>query len=216
MSTNKYKRVVSDPTIRRLPEYLNYLTKLMKDGKENISSTAISTELKLNEVQIRKDLSSVSTKGGKPKTGYIIKELVDDISDFLGYTSLKNVVLMGVGQLGSALISYKGFEQHGFSIKAAFDIHPSIIGMVYNETVVYPNEMLEKICKTYNIEIGIIAVGEDAAQSVCDMLVKAGIKAIWNFAPVHLCVPDDIIVRNENLAASLAILSKQLSTKKGE
>ena len=210
MQDKKDNRVVSKPTLRRLPEYLNYLNQQMKNGRGTISATVVSADMKLNEVQVRKDLSSVSKNGGKPKTGYIIQELVDDISEYLGYTDLKNVILVGVGQLGGALLSYKGFEKCGFSIVAAFDNHPSIIGMDLHGKIVYPDDSLRTICKKFNAEIGIITVDSTNAQRVCDMMCEAGIKAIWNFAPVHLIVPDNITVRNENLAASLAILSKQM------
>ena len=123
MQENYDQRVVSKPTLRRLPEYLNYLNQQFRSGKTTISATAVSADMKLNEVQVRKDLSSVSKSGGKPKTGYLIKELIDDICDYLGYTNVKNVILVGVGQLGGALLSYKGFEGCGLNIIAAFDCH---------------------------------------------------------------------------------------------
>lgn len=212
MEENYNQRIVSKPTLRRLPEYLNYLNQQFRNGRTTISATAVSADMKLNEVQVRKDLSSVSKSGGKPKTGYLIKELIDDICEYLGYTNVKNVILVGVGQLGGALLSYKGFEGCGLNIIASFDCHPSIIGMDIHGKIVYPDNMMKHICSTYNVEIGIITVGAENAQEICDMMIDAGIKAIWNFAPVHLTVPDNITVRNENLAASLAILSKQLET----
>jgi redox-sensing transcriptional repressor len=115
-----------------------------------------------------------------------------------------------VGQLGGALLSYKGFEECGLNIVAGFDSHPSIEGMEVNGRVVYPDQMMGEIARLYKVEIGIITVGSESAQAVCNMMIEAGIKAIWNFAPVHLTVPDNIVIRNENLAASLALLSKQL------
>lgn len=216
LAKNPDTRNVSKPTLRRLPEYLNYLRQQMDSGKTTISATAVSADMKLNEVQVRKDLSSVSKSGGKPKTGYVIKDLINDISEYLGYNSLKNIILVGVGQLGGALLSYKGFEECGFRIVAGFDTHPSIVGMEINGKIVYPNNMMKNICELYNVEIGIIAVGETAAQSVCNLMIESGIRAIWNFAPVHLVVPDSIIVRNEHLSASLAILSKQLDISKSQ
>lgn len=210
----KDSRNVSKPTLRRLPEYLNYLRQQVENGKTTISATAVSADMKLNEVQVRKDLSSVSKNGGKPKTGYSLEELISDISEYLGYNSLKNVILVGAGQLGGALLSYKGFEDCGLNIVAGFDNHPSIVGMEINGKIIYPDNMMKSICEMYKVEIGIITVGAASAQDVCNTMIKAGIRAVWNFAPVHLTVDDNILVRNENLAASLAILSKQLDEEK--
>ena len=116
---------------------------------------------------------------------------------------------MGVGRLGRALISYKGFDRYGLKIVVAFDEDDSIAGMSIGETPVFPVSKLTDLCRRLGVHIGIVTVPAPFAQSVCDMLIDAGILAIWNFAPVHLNVPEEIIVQNENMAASLAVLSKR-------
>lgn len=200
--------VISKQTLKRLPDYLNFLKTLQEDDMFYISSPTIAKAMRLNEVQVRKDLAAVSANGGKPKKGFPISELIESISSFLGYDNTKEAVLVGTGQLGRALLSYKGFEDYGIKIVAAFDKLPvsSTIGSVPVLTM----DKLEDLCNRMHIHIGIITVPDSAAQEVCDRLVKSEILAIWNFAPVHLKVPEHILVQNENMAVSLSLLSKHL------
>ena len=185
---------ISRQALRRLPFYLDYLKKKQADGVRNISATTVANDLKLNEVQVRKDLASVSVTGGKPKTGYVAAELIRDLESFLGYDNTKEAVIAGAGKLGQALLSYKEFDRYGLNIVAAFDT----------------DEKMADICSRLKVHIGIICVPPECAQSVCDKMVASGILAIWNFAPVHLSVPTGVIVQYENLAASLAVLSQNL------
>jgi redox-sensing transcriptional repressor len=189
------------------------LKTLNNENATTISAPVIAKALNLNEVQVRKDLAAVSSSGGKPKTGFVVSELIFDLEEFLGYDNVTEAVLVGVGQLGKALLSYKGFDGYGLKIVVAFDSDEAVAGMKIGETRVFPVEKLMDLCQRLNVHIGIITVPAQEAQNVCDMLVEAGIRAIWNFAPVHLNVPEHIIVQNENLAASLAVLSKQLTEK---
>lgn len=204
---------ISKSTLQRLPIYLSYLQEKDRDGLTNISSPMIAIDLHLNEVQVRKDLAAVASCNGKPRTGHVIKELIEDIESFLGYNNVDEAILVGAGQLGKALLSYKGFINAGLDIVMAFDKDEKIINHDYNGKMIFPVSKMYDLCKRMNIHIGIITVNAEQAQIVCDEMVKCGIQAIWNFAPTHLVVPKGILVQNENMAASLAILSKHLSKK---
>ena len=198
---------ISKQALLRLPAYLNCLREI--DGKEEyISSPALAQRLNLNEVQVRKDLAAVSRSAGSPKKGFEVESLIDDIREYLGYKNLTDAILVGSGQLGRALLSYQGFREYGLNISAAFDINPNP-----NVENIHGISELPHICKRLGVKMGIITVPSDAAQEVCDLMVENGICAIWNFAPVSLRVPVDILVQNENMAASLAVLSAHLKEK---
>lgn len=201
---------ISRKTLERLPVYHHYLERKCREGAETISAPAIALELQLNEVQVRKDLAMVARTAGKPKTGYMVKELIKDMEEFLGYHNTNQAVLVGVGSLGKALLSYSGFEQYGVEIVMAFDSDKRKVNTKTGGKMVLPMEKLENLCQRMNIHIGIITVPDKNAQEVCNRLVDGGVKAIWNFAPVHLSVPDHVLVQNENMAVSLAALSKYL------
>ncbi|HOJ48299.1 MAG TPA: redox-sensing transcriptional repressor Rex [Bacillota bacterium] len=199
---------ISKSTLQRLPLYLNYL-KSVRDKYVNISATIIADALKLNDVQVRKDLASVSSSG-KPKVGYVTEDLIKELEDFLGYNTVNNAIIVGAGKLGKALMGYSGFKEYGLNILMAFDSDPKVIDEAER---IMPIEKLPEFCRKMNIKIGIITVPAQNAQEVCDLLVESGVLAIWNFAPVHLRVPEDILVQNENMAAALAVLSNHLAEK---
>lgn len=200
---------VSRATLGRLPLYLQYLKSLPDDGNKNISATTISKGLGLGEVQVRKDLGSVIGTG-KPKIGYVITELIDKLEKFLGCNNRKSAVIVGAGKLGRALLDYDGFRCYGLEITAAFDNDKIKLGKTLSGKPIYPVERLEKFCKENNIRIGIISVPQASAQEVCELMVKCGITAIWNFSPVNLDVPPGVILQQENLALSLAHLKMQM------
>lgn len=202
------RNAIPRATLGRLPMYLEYLRKLPEGGGETVSSTAIARGLSLGEVQVRKDLASVSGKG-KPKIGYIKSGLIKNIEDCLGYNDLTPAVLVGAGKLGCALLDYDGFEKYGVKIVAAFDCSERKLER-HNIDKVLPAAQLEDFCHNNNVRIGIITVGEGSAQIVCDSMVKSGIVAIWNFAPCKLNVPEGVIMKQEDLALSLAYLNSQL------
>ena len=206
------KRSVSTQTLQRLPLYLNYLRSLPKGKSENISATAIADALRLGDVQVRKDLALVSS-GGRPKVGYVTRELTSDIENFLGYHDVETAVLVGAGDLGHSLLSYDGFSGYGLEIAAAFDRDPALVGTTIAGKRVLSMEKLVDLCCRMQIHVGIIAVPGGEAQAVCDTLVSSGVLAIWNFAPVRLDVPEDVLVRNEDLAGSLAVLAKRLAER---
>ena len=203
------ERSISIHTIERLTTYLRYLKSLPDDGTASVSATKIAAALDLNQVLVRKDLAEISS-GGRPKVGYQICGLIEDIETSLGYNDSSSAILVGVGNLGRALLSHKSFHETGVEIVLAFDRDEAEIGTTCCGVRIMAVERMIDLCERLKVHIGIIAVPDTAAQEVCDMLVGCGIKAIWNFAPTHLKVPDDVIVRNENLAASLLILSQQL------
>jgi len=147
--------------------------------------------------------------GGRPKIGYLRESLMEDISQFLGYDNTTDAILVGAGKLGQALLGYSGFADYGLNILAAFDINPTI-DKTEDGKPILPMEKLESFCKTNKILMGIITVPAQYAQQVCDRLIACGIKAVWTFAPVHLDVPDNILVQSENMANSLALLSMHL------
>lgn len=201
---------VSKQALRRIPFYLNYLKSIPDAAEQNISAPTIAKALNLNEVQVRKDLAAISSSGGRPKTGYHVGELITDIEHFLGYKNVNEAVLVGAGHLGRALLSYRGFDNYGLEIIAAFDVDERIVDQDIHGKPVFPFFKLVDLTRRLNVRIGIITVPAEAAQQACDMLVEAGVLAIWNFAPVHLIVPEHIMVQNENMAASLAVLSRHL------
>lgn len=204
----EYSQQVSVNTLQRLPTYLNYLKSLDDDG--NISSTEIARALGLNDVQVRKDLSSVSS-GGRPKVGYNIRGLILDLKEFLGYNAVNDAVMVGCGNLGRALMSYRGFREYGLRIVAGFDVSDDIVGEEVSGKPVLPLLGLPQYCRENGIRIGVITTPAQAAQKACDLLMEGGIKAVWNFAPAHITVGEGVLVQNENMACSLALLSKHLN-----
>lgn len=200
-------RKFSQTLLKRLPIYLNYLRSLPQ-STVTISATAIAKALGLGDVQVRKDLAKVSD-GGRRRIGHSREKLIQDIEEFLDFASTTGSILIGAGKLGQALLEYTGFEESGLNILAGFDAHPAG-KQPGNGKPVYSMSRLEVFCRSCDVRIGIITVPADQAQAVCDRLVACGIRAIWNFAPVHLNVPDHVIVQNENLAISLSTLRMQL------
>ena len=205
------QKKISKSVLKRLPGYLAYLKSLPESAPAHISATALAGALGMGEVQVRKDLAMVSD-GGRPKIGYLREALIDDIEQFLGYDNATDAVLIGAGKLGQALMAYSGFDEYGLNIMAAFDRNPKIERTDEGKPV-YPMTKLEQYCRTHKVLMGIITVPAEGAQEVADLLIAGGIKAIWNFAPTHLDVPDNILVQNENMATSLAVLSVHLQAQ---
>ena len=205
------RKEISKSVLKRLPVYLAYLKSLPDDSPPYISATALANALGMGEVQVRKDLALVSN-GGRPKIGYLRENLAEDINQFLGYDNTTDAILVGAGKLGQALLGYSGFDAYGLNILAAFDVKPAA-DRTEDGKLILPMEELESFCRTHKILMGIITVPADHAQEVCDKLIACGIKAIWTFAPVHLEVPENILVQNENMATSLAVLSMHLQAQ---
>ena len=203
------KSVLSRQALRRLPIYMSYLKTLDSKEVEYVSSSTVAQALDMNDVQVRKDLAAVCKTSGIPKKGFDVHDLIDGISDFLGYGKGNDAILVGAGNLGMALLSYRGFDNYGINIVAAFDTRNELI----DDKRIFHISKLPEMCKKLNVKIGIITVTPDSAQQVCDLLVESGILAIWNFAPTHIKAPEEILVQSENMASSLALLSNHLRDK---
>ena len=205
------QKEISKSVLKRLPGYLSYLKSIPENASPYISATALANALNMGEVQVRKDLAMVSN-GGRPKIGYLRESLIEDISQFLGYDNTTDAVLIGAGKLGQALCGYSGFADYGLNILAAFDAKP-MADRTEEGTPIYAMDQLQSFCKTNKVIMGIITVPAKHAQQVCDQLIECGVKAVWNFAPTHLDVPANILVQNENMATSLAVLSMHLQAQ---
>lgn len=206
------RKEISKSVLKRLPGYLAYLKNMPEDAPAHISATALANALGMGEVQVRKDLALVSD-GGRPKIGYLRESLIDDIEQFLGYDNTTDAVLVGAGRLGCALLGYEGFAEYGLNILAAFDADPSKVGVDESGKPILHIDKMPAFCKSHKVLMGIITVPANHAQGVCDQLIACGIKAVWNFAPAHLDVPDHILVQTQNMATSLAVLSMHLQAQ---
>jgi redox-sensing transcriptional repressor len=201
---------VPEPTLRRLPWYLAYL-KLMKDrGETFVSSTQISKETGVDSSQVAKDLSYVNISG-KTRVGYEVATLVGVLEDFLGFTTQHEAVLIGVGSLGGALLQDSGLNQYGLKIVAGFDIRCELCGTVINGIPVYDIASFEERNKELHATIGILTVPVDKAQDVTDLVIHYGIKALWNFTPSRIRVPENIVVQNISIYAHLAVMYNRLN-----
>ncbi len=201
---------ISRQSLQRMPLYLEHLKKLRADGSSHVSAAFLAGELGLHPVQVRKDLAAVSKVDGNPRIRFTHQGLIDDKEEFLGCKNAHEAVVAGVGNLGRALLSYKNFDRYGLSIIAGFDSDPEVIGSTVHGKEIFDVARLTELCGRFAVHIGIITAPAPCAQSICDAMVRGGIKAVWNFAPAHLNVPGDVIITNENLAASFAALSGRL------
>lgn len=198
---------ITRATLGRIPTYLNYL-KGLPPQSQYISATAIARDLGLGEVQVRKDLGAISG-AGKPKIGYLTRELIESLKQFLGPEN-GGTIVVGAGRLGRALLDYDGFEDFGLSLLAAFDIRVTAPEQSDRGRPILPMEELAAFCREHEVNIGIIAVPAEAAQEVCNLMYKNGIRAFWCFAHCQLYKPLDAVIQYENLALSLAHLKLQI------
>lgn len=198
--------VIPRAVINRLSRYHFYLTELMEKGIEKISSRELSKMMGITASQLRQDLSYFG-EFGQRGYGYKVDELNAEIEEIMGLQKKHFMVVVGAGNLGQALAQYYGFRKKGFFIKALFDVNPKVIGLQVGDIPVLDIDDLAQFVRNENITIGVVAVPKGAAQSVANSLVEAGVKGIWNFAPIELKVPEKIVVENVNLLGSLLILS---------
>lgn len=200
---------VPEPTLRRLPWYLSVCRLLKQQGEQYVSSTRLSKETNIVASQIAKDLSCVNIVG-RTRVGYEIDNLLSVLEDFLGFTRVHKAFIFGAGRLGSALLNDKGLRQFGLEVVAAFDTNPRVVGNNVAGIPVFHINELEAKMKRYDVRIGILTVPIDRAQEVADKMVVWGIKAIWNFTPLRIRVPDDIVVQNTSLYAHLSLMFNRL------
>jgi len=169
--------------------------------------------MRVDDTQVRKDVSIIGYRG-KPKSGYSVTGLKKAVGEYLGINYENTAILIGAGKLGSALAEYPGFAEYGLKLVAVFDNNPNRVGQVIGSSTILSMESLPRVIKSYEIGIAILTVPKIVAQDVCDTVVKLGIRAIWNFAPARIEVPEGVIVRNENLAVGVAMLSHYLKIDK--
>ncbi|APF16758.1 Redox-sensing transcriptional repressor rex [Caldithrix abyssi DSM 13497] len=207
---------ISDSTISRLSTYYRTLSHLIDQGIETVSSEQIAEINNITSAQVRKDLSFFGSFG-KRGLGYNTRDLRDQIANILGLSKKWNVALVGVGNIGRALIDYAEFKKQGFHIKALFDNDPKKVGQEIGGLKIHHMDSVCNVVKEEKIEIAIIAVPAKVAQSVVDSLVKCGVKAFLNFAPITIKAPDDVMVKNENMSIELEALSYFLTqNEKGD
>ncbi len=212
MSIFHRKKEISVQTIRRLPQYLRIFYNLHAYGRELVSSTALAEETQLLPIVIKKDLQAVGAPS-KLRAGFKVAGTIAVIEKFLGWNNLNKAFLVGVGHLGAALLGFDGFKNHGLEIVAAFDTHPEKVGSEFHGVQVYHTAQLASVIEKQNLKIAILTVPASAAQGITDTLVAAGIKAIWNFAPVNLSVPSGVVVQKEDISSGLAELCAQLKSR---
>lgn len=209
-------KTFSKNQIQRYPIYLKLFKEMAEKGETVVSSPRIAAELGYSEEQIRKDLQAVSDEPGRPKKGRDLSKLISTLENFLGYRKSTNAVLIGCGHLGAALLNYPNFSGMGLSICAGFDVDPNKIGTLIGNIEVRPLDSFKETFSHLGASIAIICVPSSAAQEVTDLALESGAKAIWNFAPTHLNVPEGIAIEEVNLASSLAVLSHRLNLKNKE
>ena len=201
---------VPEPTLRRLPWYLSNI-KLMKDkGEQYVSSTQISKEINIDASQIAKDLSYVNISG-RTRVGYNIDALIEVLESFLGFTNMHKAFLFGVGSLGAALLRDSGLRHFGLEIVAAFDVNPELVGKDLGGIPIFHSDDFEAKMKEYDVNIGVLTVPINIAQEITNKMVDGGIKAVWNFTPFRIRVPENIVVQNTSLYAHLAVMFNRLN-----
>ena len=201
---------VPEPTLRRLPWYLSNVKLLKQRGERFVSSTQISNEIGIDSSQIAKDLSYVHI-AGRTRVGYEIDALISVLESFLGFTNIHKAFLFGVGSLGGALLHDSGLAHFGLEIVAAFDVNPQLVGTTLNNIPIFHSDEFEKKREEYGVHIGVLTVPIEIAQQITDKMVQGGIRAVWNFTPFRIRVPEDIVVQNTSLYAHLAVMFNRLN-----
>jgi len=207
---NKETLRVPEPTLRRLPWYLSNVKLLKQKGERYVSSTQISKEINVDASQIAKDLSYVNISG-RTRVGYEVDTLISVLESFLGFTNIHKAFLFGVGSLGGALLSDSGLQHFGLEIVAAFDVKSEMVGSTVNGIPVFHSNEFEKKMQEYDVNIGVLTVPIEIAQRITDKMVAGGIKAVWNFTPFRIRVPENIVVQNTSLYAHLAVMFNRLN-----
>jgi len=205
-------KVLKLPTIRRLPNYLHLVKELRDKGEGKVSTTYLANQIKLDSIVVRKDLA-VTGIVGRPGVGYEADKLINAIESFLGWDNASDAFVVGTGCLGAALLGYEEFETHGLNVVAGFDIEGEAADTEVYGKQIFDIAKLPYMTERLNVKIGILCVSPAKAQETADTMVKAGIKGIWNFTPVNLNLPEDVIEHQQDLTSGLAVLSLKLSKK---
>ena len=201
---------VPEPTLRRLPWYLSNIKLMKEKGEQYVSSTQISKEINIDASQIAKDLSYVNISG-RTRVGYNIDALIEVLESFLGFTNMHKAFLFGVGSLGGALLRDSGLRHFGLEIVAAFDINPELVGKDLGGIPIFHSDDFGAKMKEYDVNIGVLTVPINIAQEITNKMVDGGIKAVWNFTPFRIRVPENIVVQNTSLYAHLAVMFNRLN-----
>lgn len=201
---------VPEPTLRRLPWYLSNIKLMKEKGEQYVSSTQISKEINIDASQIAKDLSYVNISG-RTRVGYNIDALIEVLESFLGFTNMHKAFLFGVGSLGGALLRDLGLRHFGLEIVAAFDVNPELVGKDLGGIPISHSDDFEAKMKEYDVNIGVLTVPINIAQEITNKMVDGGIKAVWNFTPFRIRVPENIVVQNTSLYAHLAVMFNRLN-----
>ena len=212
MSEQVHKNIgkIPEPTLRRLPWYLSSAKLMREKGETYVSSTQISRQINIDASQIAKDLSYVNISG-RTRVGYEIDRLVDVLEDFLGFTNLHRAYLFGVGSLGGALLRDSGLAHFGLEIVGGIDVNPELVGTEINGIPIYHTDEFERRMETDGVRIGVLTVPINIAQEITDKMVEGGVKAVWNFTPFRIRVPEGIVVQNTSLYAHLAVMFNLLN-----
>lgn len=204
------EREISKAVIKRLPRYYRYLGEIMESGVERISSGELSDRMHVTASQIRQDLNNFGGFG-QQGYGYNVARLYEEIGKILGLDKKYNMIIIGGGNLGQALANYVSFEKRGFVIKGIFDVNPVLKGLSVRGIQIYMLEELEDFIRDQDIQIATLTLPKSKAAEMAELLVRYGIKAIWNFAHVDLQVPEDVLVENVHLSESLMQLSYKIN-----
>ncbi|MCM1320603.1 MAG: redox-sensing transcriptional repressor Rex [Bacteroides sp.] len=205
-------KIPAVPSIRRLPSYLHVIRQAENEGYQFISGTFIAQELHLEPIQVRKDLA-ITGIAGTPKRGYPVVPLIGAIERFLGWDRSKNAVIIGAGNLATALTGYSEFCHHGLNFVAAFDSDEKKAGSNIHGVPVFPLEQISGQVKKLQASIAVLTVPSNSAQETADLVVAAGIKAIWNFTNVKIKVPDTVVSQREDLTSGYAVLSVMMGAR---
>ena len=206
------KKSVSMMVIRRLPKYHRYLHELIGKGIYFISSEELGRRTGFTAVQVRQDLSNFGGFG-RPGRGYNVEGLYVEICKILNINNSKNAVIIGAGNIGQAIANYTDFDRVGFKIKGLFDINQKVVGLRIKNIEIQDIDNLPNFLKKNKVQIGVISVPANNAQSICDLLISNGIKGIWNFAPVDLTAPENVVIENVHLSEILLALIFQMNSK---
>ncbi len=201
---------VPEPTLRRLPWYLAFAQLAQKDGEQYLSSTQIAKNIAVDSSMVAKDLSYVNISG-RTRVGYEVNELVHVLERFLGFTNSHKAFLFGVGRLGGALLHDNGLQQFGLEIVAGFDEKYELAGSSINRIPIHHIKRFPELRLQTGVDIGILTVPVEKAQTVCDFMIEGGIKAVWNFTPFRIRVPENVIVQNTSIYAHLAVMFNRLN-----
>jgi len=214
MKTNRTNRPIdrksaSLPTIRRLPAYLQVVRQAELEGVFVISGTTIAEELELEPIQVRKDLA-VTGIVGKPRVGYVVKDLIASLEHFLRWDQTHNAVVLGAGHLGTALLGHTEFRKNGLNIVAAFDNDPAKVGKKFHGIKVLDTADLAEFIRNQNVTLAMLTVPSHIAQELCTRVIDAGVRSVWNFTSLKLKVPEgrnDVLIQKEDLSSGYAVLS---------